>query len=416
MSKFNKHFKLTEQDVIEYVKEKLDFFSQDAQLDCKEIGDGNINFVFRVFDEKSGKSVIIKHSDIQVRSSKRDIGLDHNRIEAEILQLQQKLAPDLVPKVYLYDPIMCCICMEDLKDYENMRYAMIAHKVFPGFSEHITTFMANTLIKTTDNVITPQKKKEMVKNFINPELCEITERLVYTEPYLNTLGLNKEFEPNKEFLKKELYEDKELHLEVAKLKEAFKSNTQALIHGDLHTGSIMIKPGSTKVLDPEFACYAPSGYDIGNLIANLIFAWVNAEVTMREGKQKDAFISWVEESIIQIVDLFKKKAIKILKEECTDAMAKTAGFIEWYVENLLADSAGVAGCELNRRVVGTAKVKDITGIEDENKRILAERICVLTAKECIKNRSKAYHNGADYITTIRLAVKKAKNFDKEREK
>ncbi len=408
MSKFDKHFKLTEQDIIEYAKEKLAFFSTTAQLNCKEIGDGNINFVFRVIDEKSGQSVIIKHSDIQVRSSKRDIGLDHNRIEAEVLQLQQKLAPGLVPEVYLYDPIMCCICMEDLKDYENMRYAMIAHKIFPGFSEQITTFLANTLIRTTDSIIRPQEKKEMVKKFINPELCEITERLVYTEPYLNTLGLNKEFEPNKKFLKKELYDDKELHLEIAKLKEAFKSNTQALIHGDLHTGSIMIKPGSTKVLDPEFACYAPSGYDIGNLLANLIFAWVNAEVTMQEGKEKNTFVLWVEESIIQIVDLFKEKAIKILKEETTDAIAKTSGFIEWYVKSLLADSAGVAGCELNRRVIGTAKVKDIAGIEDESKRILAERICVLTAKECIKNRFKAYHNGADYVTTIRLAAKKAK--------
>ncbi len=408
MSKFDKHFKLTEQDIIEYVKEKLDFFNENAQLSCKEIGDGNINFIFRVLDEKSGKSVIIKHADIRVRSSNRLIGLDHNRIEAEILNLQQKLSPGLVPKVYLYDPVMCCVCMEDLKDYENMRYAMIAHKIFPGFSDQITTFMANTLIRTTDCILKPQDKRVMVKNFINPELCEVTERLVYTEPYLNTLGLNKEFEPNKEFLKKELYDDKELHLEVAKLKEEFKSNTQALIHGDLHTGSIMIKPGSIKVLDPEFACYAPSGYDIGNLIANLIFAWVNAQVIMDAGEEKDIFVSWVEESITQSIDLFKQKAIKILKEEATDAMAKTDGFAEWYVSGLLKDSAGVVGCELNRRIIGTAKVKDIAGIEDESKRITAERICVLTAKECIKNRKQAYQNGADYINTLKAATEKAR--------
>jgi 5-methylthioribose kinase len=408
MSKFDKHFKLTEQDMIEYVKEKLDFFNENAQLNCKEIGDGNINFIFRVFDEKSGKSVIIKHADIRVRSSNRLISLDHNRIEAEILNLQQKLSPGLVPKVYLYDPVMCCVCMEDLKDYENMRYAMIAHKIFPGFSDQITTFMANTLIRTTDCILKPQDKRVMVKNFINPELCEVTERLVYTEPYLNTLGLNKEFEPNKEFLKKELYDDKELHLEVAKLKEEFKSNTQALIHGDLHTGSIMIKPGSIKVLDPEFACYAPSGYDIGNLIANLIFAWVNAQVTMDAGEEKDIFVSWVEESITQSIDLFKEKAIKILKEEATDAMAKTDGFAEWYVSGLLKDSAGVVGCELNRRIIGTAKVKDIAGIENESNRIIAERICVLTAKECIKNRKQAYQNGADYINTLKATFEKVR--------
>ncbi len=408
MAKFDKHFKLTEQDVIEYVYEKLNFFDKNADLICNEIGDGNINFVFRVIDEKSGKSLIIKHSDVQVRSSKRDIGLDHNRIEAEILKIQQTLAPGLVPQVYLYDPVMCCICMEDLSDYENMRYAMIAHKIFPGFAEQISTFMANTLIKTTDSVIKPQEKRELVKRFINPELCEITERLVYTEPYKNTLCMNKEFEPNKEFLKKELYNDIELHLEAAKLKEAFKSNAQSLIHGDLHTGSIMIKSGSAKVLDPEFACYAPAGYDVGNLIANLIFAWTNAIVTMNEGGAKDEFISWVEDTIIKSVDLFRQKAIKILKEETTDAMAKTDGFAELYILGILADTAGVAGLELNRRVIGTAKVKDIAGIEDAGKRLIAERVCVLAAKDFIKNREKAYQNGSDYVNTIHDAYKKAK--------
>ncbi len=408
MAKFDKHFKLTEQDVIEFAYEKLDFFDKNACLVCNEIGDGNINFVFRVVDEKSGKSLIIKHSDVQVRSSKRDIGLEHNRIEAEILSIQQKLAPGLVPQVYLYDPVMCCICMEDLKDYENMRYAMIAHKIFPGFAEQISTFMANTLIKTTDNVIKPQEKRALAKSFTNPNLCEITERLVYTEPYKNTLGMNKEFEPNKEFLKKELYDDMDLHLEVAKLKEEFKSNAQSLIHGDLHTGSIMIKQGSAKVLDPEFACYAPAGYDAGNLIANLIFAWVNTQVTMSEGSEKDAFISWAEDTIIKCIDLFKEKALKILKEETTDAMAKTEGFGDLYISGILSDTAGVAGLELNRRVIGTAKVKDIAGIEDESKRVLAERVCVLSAKEFIKNRALAYQDGLDYINTIYDAFERAK--------
>lgn len=409
MAKFDKHFKLTEQDIIEFVYEKLDFFDKNACLACNEIGDGNINFVFRVVDEKNGKSIIIKHSDVQVRSSKRDIGLDHNRIEAEILSIQQKLAPGLVPQVYLYDPVMCCICMEDLKDYENMRYAMIAHKIFPGFAEQISTFMANTLIRTTDNVIKPQEKRALAKSFTNPDLCEITERLVYTEPYKNTLGMNKEFEPNKEFLAKELYEDMDLHLEVAKLKEDFKSNAQSLIHGDLHTGSIMIKPGSAKVLDPEFACYAPAGYDVGNLIANLIFAWTNAKVTMSDGADKDAFISWTEDTIIKSVDLFKQKALNILKEETTDAMAKTDGFAELYISNILSDTAGVAGLELNRRVIGTAKVKDIAGIEDEGKRVLAERICVLSGKNFIKNRAKAYQKGTDYIKTVHDGYERAKS-------
>ena len=35
----------------------------------------------------------------------------------------------------------------------------------------------------------------------------------------------------------------------------------------------------TKVIDPEFAFYGPMGYDIGNVIGNLFFAWANKYYT-----------------------------------------------------------------------------------------------------------------------------------------
>ena len=57
-----------------------------------------------------------------------------------------------------------------------------------------------------------------------------------------------------------------MKLEVAKLKEGFLTHAQALIHGDLHTGSIMVTEEDTKVIDPEFAFYGPIGFDIGAVI------------------------------------------------------------------------------------------------------------------------------------------------------
>jgi 5-methylthioribose kinase len=400
MSRFDHNFHMEEQDVIEYVKEKLDYFDQDAELTCTEIGDGNINFVYRVLDKKTNKSIIIKHATDFVRSSMQKASTDRNRIEAAILKIQGDLAPGYVPLLYLYDPVMCCIVMEDIGSYENMRYAMIQHKTFSTFSEDISTFMANTLIRTTDNVISPADKKAWVKEFINPGLCSISENLVYTDPYTNNSGRNILFEPNIEFFTKELYEDMKLHLEVAKLKDQFKSKAQALIHGDLHTGSIFVMEGSTMVLDPEFAFYGPIGYDVGNVIANLVFAWANAKVTMQDGSDKKTFMDWLEKTITDVIDLFKKKATDILLNESTDRMAKTPGFADWYVSDILVDTAGVAGLELNRRIVGSAKVKDIAGIEDADQRMLAERICVLAAKEFILKRQDKYQEGIYYIRTL----------------
>ena len=103
MSKFDKHFKMNEQDAIEYVLEKLDFFNDDAKLQSKEIGDGNINYVFKVWDENTNKSIIIKHADTVLRSSGRALDVNRNKIEAMVLMQQEKLAPNLVPKIYKYD-------------------------------------------------------------------------------------------------------------------------------------------------------------------------------------------------------------------------------------------------------------------------------------------------------------------------
>jgi len=403
MSRFKNYFLMKETDIIEYVREQLDMFAPDAVLTVKEIGDGNLNYVFLVKEEATGKSVIVKHAGEALRiSAAMLISTDRNRIESEILQLQDKYAPGLVPKIYGYDTVMCACTMEDLTDHQLMRYALMEYKTFPRFAEDITTYMVNTLLNTTDVVMEHKEKKATVKSFINPELCEITEDLVLTEPYNDAKGRNIVFPPNAEFVKKELYEDKALHLEIAKLKFDFMNNAQALIHGDLHTGSIFVKQDSTIVFDPEFAFYGPIGYDVGNVIANLIFAW-NRGVT--EGKTE--FCDWILKTIVEVIDLFNEKFNKCFDENVSDRMAKTEGFKEYYLGTVLADTAAYAGTELNRRTVGMAQVKDITTIPDEEKRARAERINILCAKEMIMKRAE-FKTGKDFTDALMRAVEAVK--------
>lgn len=65
MSKFTKYFLMEAKDVIAYVQEKLPKFEHAKGLKCKEIGDGNLNYVFRVWDEQKNMSVIVKQVGIQ---------------------------------------------------------------------------------------------------------------------------------------------------------------------------------------------------------------------------------------------------------------------------------------------------------------------------------------------------------------
>ena len=359
--------------------------------------------MFRVVEEATGKSLIVKQAGEALRiSADMHVSTDRNRIESEILQIQDKYAPGSVPKIYGYDTVMCACCMEDLSDHELMRYALMRHETFPRFADDISTYMVNTLLKTTDVVMEHKAKKALVKSFINPELCEITEDLVLMEPYNDINGRNLVFPANAEFVKKELYDDDALKLAVARLKFEFMNNAQALIHGDLHTGSIFVKKDSTKVFDPEFAFYGPMGYDIGNVVANLIFAWDNGRAAGDE-----AFCQWALDAIRDTMDLFCEKFLKCFDENVTEPMAKVPGFREFYLNSILSDTAGYAGTELHRRTVGMAQVKDVTTIADPEKRAHAERVNILCGKDYILHR-ESFKTGADFVNAVLRADEAAK--------
>lgn len=403
MSDFQAYFTMKEPDAIEYARTQLDFFAEDAKLTCEEIGDGNLNYVFRIVDVNTGKSVIIKQAGPVARiSDEFKVSTDRNRIESEILQLQYKLAPGLVPQMYKYDVVMNCCAMEDLSDHVIMRKALMEYKQFPLFADHITTFMVNTLLLTSDVVLHHKEKKELVKRFINPDLCEITEDLVYTEPFYDC-PRNDIFPATREFAKRHLWEDEALQLETAKLKFEFMSNAQSLLHGDLHTGSIFIKPDSTKMIDPEFAFYGPAGYDIGNVIANLIFAYLYADATLEEGERRDVHMQWLLATIEDIVDTFQVKFAQAWQEHATERTAGCKGFREYYLGAILRDTAAAAGLELCRRTLGIAHVKDIVSIADSAAREKAERACLLLGKKFIMERGH-YTTGADYVRAIRTEI------------
>lgn len=385
MNKYQEHFRMSVDDAITYTKD-FGIFPESAKLRGEEIGDGNINYIFRVIEDETGKSVVLKQADKFLRSSGRPLDLDRNRIEAEILKLEGECAPEFVPKVYRYDDVMCVIVMEDISAYKNLRKELMAGKIFPKFADEISSFLVDTLLPTTDLVLDRAEKKDRVRAFVNKELCDISECLVFTEPYVNDRDRNIVIPENMEYVKKHLYDDVKLRAEAAKLKNNFMNNAQALIHGDLHSGSIFINEDGMKVIDPEFSFYGPMGYDIGNVIGNLFFSLSNRRHLMEEGEKKEEFIKWLSQTIRDIFDMFVIKFHKKYKEIVKDPMYTNEEFENWYLGQVLADSVGSAGLEIIRRVVGDSKVMEVTLIEDIEKRIAVERELIEIGIRFIKNR------------------------------
>ena len=370
--KYQEHFLLDCDEVISYVKEK-NLFSENADLTVKEIGDGNINYIFKVENKIDGKSIVLKQADKLLRSSGRPLDLTRSKIEANILRIENDLAPHFVPEIYFYDEIMCVLAMEDISEYKNLRTELIAGKIFLNFADNISEFLSRTLLLTTDLFMNKFEKKKNVKEFINPELCDISECLVFTEPYDNNRNRNIITAGNEEFVENTLYKNEDLHFAILKLREKFMNYSQSLIHGDLHSGSIFINEKGIKIIDPEFSFYGPMAYDIGNVIGNLYFPLYRAKFFMEDSKKKEEFINWLEKCILDIPILFSEKCKLLWEKYSNDKLLKNKKFRDYYIENIVKDSLAYAGTEIIRRTVGDTKVLELTSLENSEKKLELER-------------------------------------------
>ncbi len=384
MLRFNEYFLMEEKDVLFYVKNKLKYFNQEDNITCKDIGDGNINYVYRVSNGKD--SIILKQAGAYTRSnsSGRILDIKRNSREADILSYYGDILPDLAPKIIYTDRVMKLFVMEDLKDFTILRDALMKGQIYNHLQEQITDFIVESTLTTADFFADPFVKKDNVKKYTNKELCKITEELVFREPFFNLLNENIFSDELSTFINDKLYNNKDLHLEAAKLKYEFMNNAQALIHGDLHTGSIFVNENYIKVADCEFAFYGPIGYDLGTIIANFIFAYVyHFNVT----KYKN-YMSFLFAVINDILRLFKNKFISKFINDINDISAKNEDFIEYYMLDVLKTSFGICGLEILRRTTGCARVKEIESIDDDEIRKNVEYTLLNIGIECIINRDR----------------------------
>lgn len=389
MKGFDEFFLMAPEDAGRYAAEVLHFFGQGEALECSEIGDGNINYVFRVKSKESGRSVILKQADRLLRSSQRPLDTYRSAIEAKALQAEGSLAPGFVPEIYSYNETMALIAMEDVSGYRNLRSELMAGRIYPHLADNLSEFLARALFPTTDLVLSAEDKKRSAAFFVNPELCAITEDLVFAEPYLSEPLLernrNKIFPGNEDYVREHLFENAKLHCEVAKLRDRFMTCSQALLHGDLHSGSVFANESGIKILNPEFAFYGPMGYDIGNVIGNLFFSLAYSVFAVPESADVVKAIRSLAE---KVYDLTFSKMSDIYDEKVSFPLYAEPEFKKSYLSAVRADAAGYAGTEIIRRTVGDAKVAEISSVTDPSVRLPMERALIELGTALITGRER----------------------------
>lgn len=384
---------LTKETVVEYVRKSPvmeQLFLPDDEMAVVDLAEGgNINLIFRVHSSADrSRSVLVKQA---LPHSRRypdfKMPLNRAKLEYDVLSLEEKWCPGLTPEVYYYDETMYVNLMEDLNNHLIMRDGLSKGIAYPKFAQDAGLFLARTLFYTSDLYLSSSEKKSMVTRFINPVMCKVTEDLYFNEP-CKPHPNNRWTEPHLDQKVKAIYANPAIQGEMLVLKEKFMTQAQALLHGDFHTGSVLLNPDDTRFIDPEFAFYGPIAFDIGSMVGNLVIGYATQEFYAQEPEKRASYRKSVLEMIRQTWIVFDNEFRQLWGTEGDKDEWDSAYLTQSYMAQLFEDTLGYAAAEMFRRTIGMAWVDDFIGIKDLTIRAKAEHLTLSIAEAWLLKRSE----------------------------
>jgi 5-methylthioribose kinase len=384
--------------------------------DVREVGDGNLNLVFIVNGDKGGAVVKQALPYVRLVGESWPLPLKRSFFEYHALVRQEARAgAGAVPAIYHFDEAQALIVMEYLSPHVILRRALIEGRQLPKIARDLGLFMARTLFRGSDLSMKARARKEDLALFAdNAELCDITESLVFTDPYYEA-AMNRHTSPQLDGIVAELRADRDLKVEAQKLKHMFAANAETLVHGDLHSGSIMVTDDETRIIDPEFAFYGPMAFDVGMLLANFWMAYF-AQAGHEKNGDREAMRGYLLGVVVETWSVFRTEFSHLWRTERTGMLYDRRLFedrgdplgaeqaLDRVLHDIWVDMLGFAGVEIHRRILGLAHNADFETIADEDLRARCETKALKFGRHICVNRERVH--GLDEINTLAVRIEK----------
>jgi 5-methylthioribose kinase len=361
----------------------------------REVGDGNLNLVF-IVGGPSG-SVCVKQAlpYVRVAGPSWPLSLDRIYYEQAYYAAVGPHVRGLGPEILFYDPVLYCLVMENLTPHIILRNGLIGGLRYPGLGHAVGDFIARATFHTSDLAEPLERKMSRLALFAgNQSLLRITVDLVFTDPYRQS-ERNRQTTPQLDDIAAALRADAALKAAVGRWGEIFLTRAQALLHGDLHSGSIMVTQGDTRIIDPEFAFYGPIGFDLGAFLGNLLLAWCAQPGHATAEDERAAYRDWILGETVSFWETFQTSFLALWQRHGTgdaypaalyaspDAAAALDRERAAYLRVVHADMIGFAACKMIRRILGFAHVADFERIVDRDTRGRCERRALELALEML---------------------------------
>jgi 5-methylthioribose kinase len=391
------------------LKEKIgaDF----SRWTVKEVGDGNLNLVFIVTGDTG--AAIVKQALPYVRlvGESWPLPLKRSFFEYHALTRQAARDPGMVPEILYFDEAQALIVMEYLAPHVILRRALIDGRQLPKIGRDLGLFAARTLFRGSDlSMPTREKKADLALFSDNVELCDITENLVFSDPYFEA-ALNRHTTPQLDPIVAELRADRDLKVEAQRLKHLFSAKAETLCHGDLHTGSVMVTDDETRVIDPEFAFYGPISFDVGMLIANFWMSYFSQAGHETAPGARDDVRAYLLDTIETLWETFRAEFAHLWRTERRGILYQASLFedrgdplaaeqaLNIVIDEIWCEMLGFAGVEIHRRILGLAHNADFETIADPDRRAPCETKALKLGRHLAVNRQRI-HSLRDIRETV----------------
>ena len=363
-----------------------------AQWTVRDVADGNLNSVFLV-DGPAG-SVCVKQSLPWVRVAKDDwpLSVERARYEAAYMQRTEPFAKGLSPALLHFDPALRLIVMESLQPHIILRKALIAGERYPNAARAVAQYAAATLFHTS-SIATPfeRKTQDLALFSQNHDLQRITVDLVFIDPY-TVHPRNRYTTPQLDGWARALREDGVVKAAVARFRNRYLDHAQTLLHGDLHSGSVMVTAQDTRVIDGEFAWVGPIGFDTGMFIANLLMAWYAQAGQNRSATDLVHYRAWIAEQVRTFWLTFKAEFIGHWNAwrgtgdgfPLSHFGSANAALQAEFLDDVWADTVGFAGIEIIRRIIGFSQIADFHQIADPDQRAASQAPALALARRLLR--------------------------------
>lgn len=375
----------------------IDRIGESSKWRVSEVGDGNLNLVFIV--EGNLGRVVVKQALPYVRAAGESwpLSLERAFFEHHALTRLGKRAPGRLPELYLFDQSQALQIIEHLSPHVILRKQLIAGEILPCLASDLGIYLARSLFRGSDLCMpTTQLKADVALFLENSELTGITEDLFFTDPFCecprnrHTPGMGADAAA--------VRHDRELKIAALELKGRFTTVRQTLLHGDLHTGSIMVSDSDTRVIDAEFATYGPMGFDLGSLFGNLWLSYC-AQCAHRALEEDCVrYRAWILRVVAEIWNVFAAQFTHLWRTERNGILGGKELFelqndfagaelvLQSTLQEIWQDTLGYAGLEIYRRILGFAHVADFESIADEDLRANCERQALAAGRQLAINR------------------------------